>query len=322
MIHFSCSSERPTTTGQQDSNGATRRTVLAGSLTTGGVRAAFPAQAPAPDATGIRPKSIRADGVDVFYREAGPIGAPTLLSLHGFANSSFYFRHLMPRRAQQFRLIGPDLLSFGFTQIPAERGYRYNFDSLSRTIVAFTDALDLKRYVLYVFDYGAPIGWDLALTYPHRVAGIISQNGNTYLEGLTGEAWDPLRAYWANPSPDKREPIRARMTLDGIKAAYFDGVPDPSRIEPESYTPDAALLAQPGNAELQIDLKVDYNRNIERYPLYQDYFRRWQPRLLAFGERRTRSLPLRELRRSSATSLMHALFSLIRAILRLRQMGR
>jgi pimeloyl-ACP methyl ester carboxylesterase len=232
-------------------------------------------------ASGTRHKWVRADGLDVFYREAGPADAPTLLLLHGFANSSFYFRHLMPRLADRFRLIAPDLPSFGFTQIPAERNYVYDFESLSRTIAAFVDAIELKRYVLYVFDYGAPVGWDLALTYPDRVAGIVSQNGNAYVEGLRPEAWDPLLTYWASPSVDKREAIRARMSLDGVKAAYFHGVADPSTIEPESFTLDAAILARPGNADLQIDLKLDYKRNIERYPLYQAFFRQLQPKLLA-----------------------------------------
>lgn len=280
MIHFSCSNGPPMIDKPQGSAGAIRRTVMAASTTALGTGLPAKASMP-PTPTGIRHKYIRADGVDIFYREAGLAGAPTLLLLHGFANSSFYFRHLIPALADRFRLIAPDLPSFGFTQVPAERGYRYDFASLSRTVAAFVDALELRRYVLYVFDYGAPIGCDLALTYPDRVAGIISQNGNAYVEGLRKQAWDQLRAYWADPSPDKREPIRARMTLDGVKAAYFDGVADQSRIEPESYTLDAALLARPGNAELQIDLKLDYKRNIERYPLYQDYFRRSQPRLLA-----------------------------------------
>jgi pimeloyl-ACP methyl ester carboxylesterase len=261
---------------------ATRRAVVAGSVTAVSLGTTLSVQASIPQPpTEMRHKWVRADGVDVFYREAGPAEAPILLLLHGFANSSFYFRHLMPKLADRFRLIAPDLPSFGFTQIPAERNYRYDFDSLSRTITAFVDALELQRYVLYVFDYGAPVGWDLALTYPDRIAGIISQNGNAYVEGLRKEAWDPLRAYWASPSPEKREPIRARMTLEGVKAAYFQGVADPSRIEPESYTLDAALLARPGNADLQIDLKLDYKRNIERYPLYQAFFRQRQPKLLA-----------------------------------------
>nr|WP_092262138.1 alpha/beta hydrolase [Bradyrhizobium sp. Rc3b] len=260
----------------------TRRAVLAGSVTGVALGTGLSVHASPPQSsTDVRHKWVRADGVDVFYREAGPADAPTLLLLHGFANSSFYFRHLMPRLADRFRLIAPDLPSFGFTQIPAERNYRFDFASLSRTATAFVDALELKRYVLYVFDYGAPVGWDLALTYPDRVAAIISQNGNAYVEGLREEAWAPLRAYWANPSPDKREPIRARMTLEGVKGAYFHGVADPSSIEPESYTLDAAILARPGNADLQIDLKLDYKRNIERYPLYQAFFRQRQPKLLA-----------------------------------------
>jgi len=265
--------------------GASRRSILAGSVL-GLAAAAMPATTPALGATptqsgGISHKRIQADGVDIFYREAGRQDAPVLLLLHGFANSSFYFRHLMPQLADRFRLIAPDLPSFGFTEVPAARNYRFDFDSLSRTITAFVDALALTRYILYIFDYGAPVGFDLALTYPDRVAGIVSQDGNAYVEGLGEQAWAPLRAYWANPSADKREPIRARMSLDGVKAAYFHGVADPSRIEPETYTLDAAILARPGNADLQIDLKLDYKRNIARYPLYQDFLRSRQPKLLA-----------------------------------------
>jgi pimeloyl-ACP methyl ester carboxylesterase len=282
MILFPTSSGSPTIASHQHPASTTRRTVLAGSITAVGLATALPVRAAMQRiATPIRHKWVRVDGVDVFYREAGPAGASTLLLLHGFANSSFYFRHLMPDLADRFRLVAPDLPSFGFTQIPNARNYRYDFDSLSRTITAFVDALELKQYVLYVFDYGAPVGWDLALTYPDRVAGIVSQNGNAYVEGLRKEAWDPLRAYWASPSPDKREPIRSRMTLEGVKSAYFHGVADPSSIEPEAYTLDAAILARPGNADLQIDLKLDYKRNIDRYPLYQDFLRRRQPKLLA-----------------------------------------
>jgi pimeloyl-ACP methyl ester carboxylesterase len=229
----------------------------------------------------IRHKRVQADGVDIFYREAGREDAPVLLLLHGFANSSFYFRHLMPPLADRFRLVAPDFPSFGFTEVPAERNYEFIFSSLSKTVAAFVDALGLTRYVLYVFDYGAPVGWDLALAYPERVAGIVSQNGNAYVEGLGETSWAPLRAYWTNPKPELREALRDRMTLDGVKAAYFEGVSDPNTIEPESYTLDAAILARPGNANLQIDLKLDYKRNIERYPLYQAYFRKYQPRLLA-----------------------------------------
>jgi pimeloyl-ACP methyl ester carboxylesterase len=279
MPNLTPSTERP---GEPDLFSASRRAVLAGSVLTAGLAAARPVQAATPQPLiDIQHKRVRADGVDVFYREAGPADAPVVLLLHGFANSSFYFRHLMPKLADRFRMIAPDLPSFGFTEIPSERNYRYDFTSLAQTTTAFVDALGLNSYIIYVFDYGAPVGWELALTYPDRVAGIISQNGNAYVDGLGEKAWAPLRAYWANPSPDKREPIRARMSLEGVKAAYFQGVSDPFAIEPESYTLDAAILARPGNADVQIDLKLDYKRNIERYPLYQAFFRERQPKLLA-----------------------------------------
>ncbi len=266
---------------------ATRRSILAGSVVAAGLG---PVDADAAETrpvgvAGVRHGTVRADGVDVFYREAGRPDAPVFLLLHGFANSSFYFRHLMPRLADRFRLIAPDLPSFGFTVVPDERGYVYDFASLSRTIGAFVDVLGLRRYLLYTFDYGAPVGWDLALAHPDRIAGIVSQNGNAYLEGLGEAAWAPLRAYWVEPNEAAVESIRARMTLDGVKAPYFHGVPDPSVIEPESYTLDAAILARPGNADRQVELKLDYKRNLERYPLIQALFRERRPKLLAIWGR-------------------------------------
>src|ERR1700733_849397 len=172
----------------------TRRVILSSAVL---AASAASVATPAPAAAAklwpeVRHRFIQADGVNVFYREAGPADGPVLLLLHGFANSSFYFRHLMPKLADRFRVIAPDLPSFGFTEVPAERNYRYDFASLSRTIEAFVDTLGLMRYVLYAFDYGAPVAWDLALTYPDRVAGIISQNGNAYVEGLGEKAWAPL----------------------------------------------------------------------------------------------------------------------------------
>ena len=229
----------------------------------------------------IRHKRVQADGVDIFYREAGREDAPVLLLLHGFANSSFYFRHLMPMLADRFRLIAPDIPSFGFTEVPAERNYQFTFASLSKTIKAFVDALGLKRYILYTFDYGAPVGWELALVLSRTGCRHRQPKRQRLCRGIGRKAWAPLRAYWANPKPELREALRGRMTLDGVKAAYFQGVVDPNAIEPESYTLDAAILARPGNADLQIDLKLDYKRNIERYPLYQAFFRKYRPRLLA-----------------------------------------
>jgi pimeloyl-ACP methyl ester carboxylesterase len=232
------------------------------------------------DMTLVRHSTVKVGPVTVFYREAGLEGRPVLLLLHGFANSSHYFRHLMPLLANRFHLIAPDLPSFGFTKV--EGGdYRYTFAQLTETTQAFVDALGLKRFAMYVFDYGAPIGFNLAVANPERITAIISQNGNAYEEGLGEGPWAPLRAYWKQPSPAIRDKIKERMTFDGVRAAYFGGVPDVSKIEPEAYWLDAALLAQPGMMELQVDLKLDYKANLERYPLYHQYFRTHQPPLLA-----------------------------------------
>ena len=278
---------RQDTAFQEGPARATRRSILAGSVMVAGLGpvSADAAETRPAGVAEVRPGTVRADGVEVFYREAGRADAPVFLLLHGFANSSFYFRHLMPRLADRFRLIAPDLPSFGFTVVPDDRGYVYDFASLSRTIEAFVAALGLRRYLLYTFDYGAPVGWDLALAHPDRIAGLVSQNGNAYLEGLGEAAWAPLRAYWAKPNAAAVEAIRARMTLDGVMAPYFHGVPDPSVIEPEAYTLDAAILARPGNADRQVTLKLDYKRNLERYPLIQAYFRERRPKLLAIWGR-------------------------------------
>lgn len=232
------------------------------------------------DAKAVRHSTLKVGPVNVFYREAGIQGNPVLLLLHGFANSSHYFRHLLPLLAERFHLIAPDLPSFGFTRVDGE-GYRYTFAELTQTTQAFVDALRLPRFAMYVFDYGAPIGFNLALADPGRITGIISQNGNAYAEGLGEGPWAPLRAFWKQPSAAIRDQIKERMSLDGVREAYFQGVPDVSRIEPEAYWLDAALLARPGMMDLQVDLKLDYKANLERYPLYQEYLRTHRPPLLA-----------------------------------------
>jgi pimeloyl-ACP methyl ester carboxylesterase len=232
------------------------------------------------DMTLVRHSTVKVGPVTVFYREAGLEGRPVLLLLHGFANSSHYFRHLMPLLANRFHLIAPDLPSFGFTKVDG-KDYRYTFAQLTETTQAFVDALGLKRFAMYVFDYGAPIGFNLAVANPDRITAIISQNGNAYEEGLGEGPWAPLRAYWKQPSAAIRDKIKERMTFEGVRAAYFGGVPDVSKIEPEAYWLDAALLAQPGMMDLQVDLKLDYKANLERYPLYHEYFRTHQPPLLA-----------------------------------------
>jgi pimeloyl-ACP methyl ester carboxylesterase/uncharacterized protein (DUF302 family) len=223
---------------------------------------------------------VQADGITVFYREAGPADAPVILLLHGFPASSFQFRDLMPRLADRYRVIAPDLPGFGFTVVPEARRYSYTFDALAQTVAAFTDALGLKRYALYVFDYGAPAGFRLAMARPERVTAIVSQNGNAYEEGL-GDAWAPIRRYWSHPTPENRDAIRGGLNAEGMRREYASGIRDADLIAPEGYTLDAALMARPGNVEIQLDLFLDYANNVKLYPAFQQYFRAWKPPLLA-----------------------------------------
>jgi pimeloyl-ACP methyl ester carboxylesterase len=228
---------------------------------------------------------VTADGVQIFYRSAGDAGAPVVLLLHGFPTSSFMFRELIPRLADQYRVIAPDLPGFGFTEVPTERRYTYSFDALAKTIEAFTDALSLTRYAIYVFDYGAPTGFRLAMARPERIAAIISQNGNAYEAGL-GDAWGPIRKYWAMPTPENREALRQGiLTLEGTRWQYTHGVAVPDSVPPESYTLDTALMERPGNKEIQLDLFLDYASNVKLYPQFQEYFRRSKPPLLAIWGR-------------------------------------
>jgi pimeloyl-ACP methyl ester carboxylesterase len=230
-------------------------------------------------------RRIEADGVTVFYREAGPSDAPVVLLLHGFPTSSFQYRELIPRLADRYRVIAPDLPGFGFTEVPEQRHYRYTFDALAGTILAFTNALHLKHYALYVFDYGAPTGFRLAMAQPERVTAIVSQNGNAYEEGL-GDAWAPIRRYWSHPSSENREAIRNGLNLEGMRREYSVGIPNPEVIAPEGYTLDAALMARPGNTDIQLDLFLDYANNVKLYPAFQQYFRNAKPPLLAIWGKR------------------------------------
>jgi pimeloyl-ACP methyl ester carboxylesterase len=224
---------------------------------------------------------VEADGVNVFYREAGPADAPVVLLLHGFPTSSFQYRELIPRLADKYRVIAPDLPGFGFTEVPENRHYKYSFDALAQTMVAFTDALGLKRYALYVFDYGAPTGFRLAMAHPERVTAIVSQNGNAYEDGL-GDAWAPIRRYWNDPSAANREEVRkAAVSFEGIKFQYVHGVPNPEAVKPEGYWLDYALVNRPGNTDIQLDLFLDYRNNVKLYPKFQEYFRKSKPPLLA-----------------------------------------
>jgi pimeloyl-ACP methyl ester carboxylesterase len=225
-------------------------------------------------------RRVMADGISIFYREAGPADRPVVLLLHGFPTSSFQFRELIPRLADKYRVIAPDLPGFGFTEVLAERNYRYTFDSLAKSIEAFTDALALQRYALYIFDFGAPTGLRLAVSRPEQVTAIFSQNGNAYEEGL-GETWAPIKQYWNEETAENREMVRNLLGADGIRFQYFHGVPNPAIIAPESYTLDTALIGRPGNMEIQLDLHLDYRNNIPVYPKFHEYFRQYKPPLMA-----------------------------------------
>jgi pimeloyl-ACP methyl ester carboxylesterase len=227
---------------------------------------------------------VEADGVRVFYREAGDPGAPVLLLLHGFPTSSFMFRELIPRLADEYRVIAPDLPGFGFTEVPKERKYVYSFDQLAATLNAFTQALKIRRFGLYVFDYGAPTGFRLAMAHPDRVTAIVSQNGNAYEEGLSS-GWNPIQKYWQEPSAQNRAALHVFLTPEATKWQYTQGTIDPESVPPESYTLDAALLKRPGNVEIQLDLFLDYASNVALYPKFHEYFRKSKPPLLAIWGR-------------------------------------
>jgi pimeloyl-ACP methyl ester carboxylesterase len=217
----------------------------------------------------------------IFYREAGDPNQTSLLLLHGFPSSSHMFRNLIPLLSDRFHIVAPDLPGFGFSQSPPRSQFKYTFDNLATVIEAFTETIGLMRYALYVFDYGAPVGYRLAMRHPDRVTAIVSQNGNAYKEGLS-DAWDPIRRYWAEPTTKNREVVRdALLTFEGTRWQYTHGVANPEMIAPESYTLDAALLERPGNKDIQLDLFLDYASNLTLYPVFQKYFSDAKPPLLA-----------------------------------------
>jgi pimeloyl-ACP methyl ester carboxylesterase len=220
------------------------------------------------------------DGKKIFYRQAGARTAPTILLLHGFPTSSHMFRNLIPALAEHYHVVAPDLPGFGFSITPDRKTVRYNFENLAKVIGKFTETIGLERFAIYVFDYGAPVGFRLALAHPERITAIISQNGNAYEEGLS-EGWNPIQRYWKEPTEENRNALRELLKPEATKWQYTHGVADASPIAPESYTLDAALLARPGNDEIQLDLFLDYASNVALYPKFQDYFRTKQPPLLA-----------------------------------------
>jgi pimeloyl-ACP methyl ester carboxylesterase len=225
-------------------------------------------------------QTIRVGDVDVFYREAGPADAPVLLLLHGFPTSSHMFRDLIPRLADRYRVIAPDLPGFGNTTAPPRGQFEYTFNHLADVINGFTEALNLNRYALYVFDYGAPTGFRLAMAHPERVTAIVSQNGNAYLEGLS-DAWGPWQTYWREPTPAHRDVCRESLSPATIRDWQYLTGADKQRMSPDGYTLDIAYMARPGSDEIQLDLILDYRSNVALYPAFQNYFRTHRPPLLA-----------------------------------------
>jgi pimeloyl-ACP methyl ester carboxylesterase len=225
-------------------------------------------------------KRATVDGNRIFYREAGPEGAPTILLLHGFPTSSHMFRNLIPELADRYHVVAPDLPGFGFSDAPNRTQFRYTFENLTMAIDSFIQSIGIERFAIYVFDYGAPVGFRLALARPERITAIISQNGNAYVEGLS-QGWNPIQKYWKEPTPENRTALRAFLKPEATKRQYLHGVQDESQVAPESYELDSALLARPGNDEIQLDLFLDYASNVALYPKFQEYFRIKQPSLLA-----------------------------------------
>jgi pimeloyl-ACP methyl ester carboxylesterase len=217
------------------------------------------------------------DATKIFYREAGAPNAPKLLLLHGFPSASHMFRDLIPLLADRFHIVAPDLPGFGKSDKPGDRN---TFDRIAAVIDRFTEVIGFDRYAVYVFDYGAPTGLRLALKHPERITAIISQNGNAYEEGLS-DGWNPIQAYWREPSQRNREALRSFLTPEATIWQYTHGVADPTRVSPDGYSLDNFYLAKPGMAELQLDLFGDYKSNVALYPAFQQYFRTHRPPLLA-----------------------------------------
>lgn len=228
----------------------------------------------------VRFNTVDVDGLKIFYREAGDKTRPTLLLLHGFPSASHMFRDLIPELANSYHVVAPDFPGFGMTEQPARDHFAYTFENIANIICRFTEVLGLPRFAIYVFDYGAPIGFRLAVKHPERISAIITQNGNTYLEGVS-EAWAPIRAYWNEPSQAHRDALRGFLTPQTTLFQYTHGVADPSLVAPDGRNLDDFYLARPGNDEIQLDLLLDYQSNLALYGTIQAYLRQHQPPVLA-----------------------------------------
>ena len=230
----------------------------------------------APTSTKVHYNTARIGDLDIFYRDAGPKDAPVLLLLHGFPTSSNMFRQLIPRLASSFRLIAPDYPGYGQSSTPDRQDFAYTFANMADLVDQLLDQLKIRKYALYVMDYGAPIGYRLALLHPERVSALVIQNGNAYEEGLS-KFWDPIKQYWRDPTQENRRALTFLVTPEATKWQYQNGVADPSLLDPTTWTLDQALLDRPGNGEIQLDLILDYGTNVPLYPEFQAFFRQYQP---------------------------------------------
>lgn len=228
----------------------------------------------------INYRTVAINGTKIFYRDGGSPDAPTLLLLHGFPSSSHMFRDLIPLLAGRFRLVAPDFPGFGQSDMPDRKAYAFTFANIATTIAGFTEKIGLKKFAIYIFDYGSPVGLRLALKMPERISAIITQNGNAYEEGLSS-GWDPIRAYWKDASQANRDALRVFLKPETTTFQYTHGAPDPSLVSPDGRSLDDFYLARPDADEVQLDLFKDYANNVALYPQFQDYFRKYQPPLLA-----------------------------------------
>ncbi len=226
-------------------------------------------------------KTEKVGDLDIFYREAGPKDAPAILLLHGFPTSSQMFRNLIPALGDKYHVVAPDYPGYGNSSMPAHDKFKYTFDNLAGVIDEFTEKLGLTKYAIYVQDYGAPVGYRLAVKHPERITAIVVQNGNAYDEGLASAFWNPIKAYWKNPnSQEKRDALRVALTYETTKWQYTHGVPNPELVSPDGAAHDQFLLDRKGNDEIQLDLLLSYGSNPPLYPSWQEYFRKYQPPML------------------------------------------
>lgn len=260
---------------------------------TGGLTNAAAAETPEParsnasaDEVRVFFRSVKVGDLDIFYREAGSKDAPTLLLLHGFPTSSQMFRNLIPALADEYHVVAPDYPGYGYSSMPPRDKFAYTFDNLAKVIDSFTEQLGLRKYALYVQDYGAPIGYRLAVGHPERITAIVVQNGNAYDEGLDNDFWKPIKEYWKNPdSKEKRDAIRGLLSYESTKWQYTTGAKNPELVSPDGAAEDQFLLDRKGNNEIQLDLFLSYGSNPPLYPKWQEYFRKHQPpMLIAWGK--------------------------------------